>query len=113
MLVVGGDMPSLVPPLLDRLVQELGDGVEAVALGLGSDDRPQPLPLAVSRSAILTLVDEPRSGVGSRARSLHTILARLATLVLPEASWRPLDPDAASLRDVDVPADVSVGLGIP
>lgn len=113
LLVVGGDMPSLVPPVLGRLVEELGNGFEAVALGLGSDDRPQPLPLAVGRSAILTLVDDPHSGVGSRARSLHTIFDRLATLVVPEASWRPLDPDAASLRDVDVPADVLVGLRLP
>ncbi len=113
LLVVGGDMPSLVPPVLSLLVEELGNGVEAVALGLGSDDRPQPLPLAVGRSAILTMVDEPRSGIGSRARSLHAILDRLETLVVPEASWRPLDPDAASLRDVDTPADVSVGLGLP
>ena len=113
LLVVGGDMPSLVPPVLSRLVEELGNGFEAVALGLGSDDRPQPLPLAVGRSAILTLADEPLSRAGSRARSLHVIFDRLATLVVPEASWRRLDPDAASLRDVDVPADVSVGLGLP
>jgi molybdopterin-guanine dinucleotide biosynthesis protein A len=113
LLVVGGDMPSLVPLVLCRLVEELGSGFEAVALGLGSDDRPQPLPLAVGRSAILTLADEPLSDPGSRARSLHAILDRLATLVVPEASWRPLDPDAASLRDVDVPADLLVGLGLP
>ena len=26
--------------------------------------------------------------------------------VIPEASWRPLDPDAVTLRDIDTPADL-------
>jgi molybdenum cofactor guanylyltransferase len=106
LLVVGGDMPGLVPAVLGRLLDALGEGCQAAALGLGPDDRPQPLPLAVGRSAVLALVEEIPPSAGSRARPLRSIFDRLATHVITESAWRPLDPDAASLRDVDTRADL-------
>jgi molybdopterin-guanine dinucleotide biosynthesis protein A len=111
LLVVGGDMPGLVSAVLGRLLEALDEGCQAAALGLDPDDRPQPLPLAIARSAVLALVDESPSTAGSRTRSLRSIFDRLATKVIPESAWRPLDPDAASLRDVDTPADLSCAAG--
>jgi hypothetical protein len=31
----------------------------------------------------------------------------LPTHVIPEPTWRLLDPDASSLRDIDTPADLA------
>ena len=56
-LVVGGDMPTLVPAVLDLLVAAL-DRHEASVLA--DDDRPRPLPMAIRRSVSI-----------SRRRSTH------------------------------------------
>jgi molybdenum cofactor guanylyltransferase len=105
LLIVGGDMPSLVPRVLRRLLEALG-GHEAAALGLGSEDRAQPLPLALARAAVIALDVEAAPASEPRSRSLHSVIGRLHTVVIPEATWRPLDPAAATLRDVDTPDDL-------
>jgi molybdopterin-guanine dinucleotide biosynthesis protein A len=106
LLVVGGDMPSLVPAVLHRLLEELDRGCQAAAIGLGPEGEPQPLPLALHRSAARALDGRlvPASDPGSR--SLRAFISSLVTTVIPEVDWRPLDPDAASLRDVDTPRDL-------
>jgi molybdopterin-guanine dinucleotide biosynthesis protein A len=108
-LVVGGDMPSLRPTvlrlLLDALVAGGRDATERVdaAILAGPDALVRPLPAALR-------LGPARSACGKALaagdRSLRSALARLAPSVVPEARWRPLDPDGESLRDVDRPEDL-------
>jgi molybdopterin-guanine dinucleotide biosynthesis protein A len=105
-VVVAGDMPSLDPAVLRMLLANLGDspfGIEAVALGLGSTDSPQPLPIAIRHSVLGSATRTVEGG----ERSLGRFLARLPLKVLPEATWRAADPAARSLVDIDVPSDLS------
>ena len=103
-VVVGGDMPSLVPEVLRLLAAEVAAGASAAALEDGG--RLRPLPCGV----------RPRSRTGGRARRARgrrgrpacaSVLASLDAVVVPEAVWRELDPEAQTLRDVDRPADLA------
>lgn len=99
-LVIGGDMPTLVPQVLRRLLQELATHEAAV---LADDDGPRPLPMAVrpepARKATGRLL-------GRGERRLRALLAELDVAVVPSDEWRRDDPDGATLRDVDTPADL-------
>jgi hypothetical protein len=44
--------------------------------------------------------------VADGERSLRGLFERLPTRLIDEAAWRPLDPEGATLRDVDVPGDL-------
>jgi molybdopterin-guanine dinucleotide biosynthesis protein A len=100
LLVVGGDMPSLRPPVLARLVHwTRGDGACLLA-----DDRPQALPFAADRE---TLIREADPLLRTGDRSLRALLTRLDLERIPEAEWRVMDPVAASLSDVDRPEDLA------
>lgn len=105
LLVVGGDMPTLVPDVLRQLLAALsGPQHELVVLGLGRSDEPQPLPLALKRRSLLERHPDHESMDG---RSLRWLLDRLDRRVIPEASWRLADPMALTLRDVDRPEDLA------
>jgi len=114
-IVVGGDMPRLVPAVLVRMldVLDVDASVDGVILG-----RPEPptgglaveprrrqvLPLAVrvqpaSRAA--------REAVEAGDRSLQALLDRIAAIELPAVDWLPLDPGALTLTDVDTRADLN------
>jgi len=99
-IVVGGDMPTIVPALLDRLLGSLERRQAAV---LADDERPRPLPLAVRRSvasqAAARLLEDGE-------RRLRALLERLDVAVIPEDRWREDDPRGETLRDVDVPGDL-------
>jgi molybdopterin-guanine dinucleotide biosynthesis protein A len=99
-VVVGGDMPSLVPAVLRRLLLEL---VAHEAAVLADDAGPRPLPMAVrpdpAREAAERLL-------AAGERRLRALIGELDTFVIPPATWRRDDPDAATLRDVDTPADL-------
>ena len=99
-LVAGGDMSHLAPALLAELLRRLREGHEAVALRQGGQLRP--LPCALRTSALPAI--ERHLAIGRR--SLHEVLEDVALRELDEAAWRPLDPDAGSLRDVDRPEDL-------
>jgi len=100
-LIVGGDMPWLVPGVLAALLAALEPDHEAAALK--SDGRVQQLPLAVRRGPALSAA---RVLTAAGGRRLGALVEVLDTGVVPELAWRPLDPDAATLRDVDVPEDL-------
>jgi molybdenum cofactor guanylyltransferase len=103
-VVTGGDMPTLEPAVLEAMVRVLAAsemGTDAIILA-SRGDRP-PLP-AVLRTGAATSV--ARRLVGDGERRLRSLFERLPTRALAEGEWRPLDPTAATLRDVDRPADL-------
>ncbi len=102
-LVVGGDMPSIVPAVLGLLVGGLAADPDRQAAILESRGRGVPLPLACRTGAA---TDVARRLLGEGERRLRAIIERLPTIVLDERDWRPLDPTGDTLRDVDEPGDL-------
>ncbi len=100
-IVVGGDMPSLIPAVLARLLAALGATVDAAVLDV--DGRPVPLPMAVQRSVALPVA---RSLVDDGERRLRALPLALRVTVIAEGTWRLDDPGGLTLRDVDVPSDL-------
>lgn len=101
-LVVGGDMPAMSPDVLAALLRAL-DASEADAVVLAYRGRRQTLPAAL-RVGVAT--QAARRLLSDGMRSLHALLAAIRTRELTEGEWRPFDPSAATLHDVDVPGDL-------
>lgn len=101
-LAVAGDMPGLAEDVLAALLGALGSG-EAEAVALVLRGRREPLPVAL-RTGAATAAAREVLAVGERR--LQALFGTLRVRVLDEDEWRPLDPLAATLRDVDVPADL-------
>ncbi len=103
-VVAGGDMPDLRADVLRLLVRSLRAADPAVgAVALRSRGALAPLPVAVRTGAA---TDVARRLIGDGERRLRSLFDHLPTRILDEAEWRPLDPDEATLRDVDVFADL-------
>jgi molybdopterin-guanine dinucleotide biosynthesis protein A len=104
-LVVGGDMPHLVPAVLLLLAATLVADESLGAVTLEAD--PQcALPVAVRASlaapAADALLDHDR-------RALLGLIDLLHAAAVPAVEWRALDPDGLTLSDVDTPADLARG----
>jgi molybdenum cofactor guanylyltransferase len=113
-IVVGGDMPRLVPEVLRAMLDRLDEDarIDAVLLGRpateleAAGDRPSRrsvLPLA------LRLEPARRASAAAMAaghRSLHSLVDRLSHVELPAAAWLALDPEGTTLLDVDTRADL-------
>jgi molybdopterin-guanine dinucleotide biosynthesis protein A len=104
-LVVGGDMPSLVPAVLRLLVGRLAADPSLVAMTLAAS-RPAPLPMAVRPAAVRGAIETILASGGRR--SLLAPLEAVPSSALSADDWRPLDPAGATLRDIDRPADLTV-----
>jgi molybdenum cofactor guanylyltransferase len=102
-IVVGGDMPTVRPAVLEALIGSLATSPHAAAAVLGAGGRVVPLPAALRTGSA---TDVARRLVADGERRLRNVFTRLPTRVLDDEEWRPLDPDAATLRDVDTPADL-------
>jgi len=102
-VVVGGDMPTLVTAVLESMASGLDDPAIA-AVVLAHDGRPRPLPMVVRRAAALAAA---RSSLEGGDRRLRALVEALSTLVIPEDTWLRLDPEGATLRDIDTPADLA------
>ena len=102
-LVVGGDMPGLVPAVLRLLVETLAADPSLAVMTLAASD-PAPLPMAVRPAAARTAVDAILASGGRR--SLRALLAAVPAAELDAESWRMLDPSGATLRDIDTPTDL-------
>lgn len=101
-LVVGGDMPTMVPWVLAALIDRLDDPtIDAVVLEDGGESRA--LPAAVRTAPAIAAAERLVAGGERRLRALFEALA---TAVIDEPTWRTLDPDGRTLRDVDTPADL-------
>jgi molybdopterin-guanine dinucleotide biosynthesis protein A len=95
-------MPTLSPDVLAALVRALAaDAADAAALVQRGEVRPLP---AVVRNGAATQV--ARRLIGEGERSLRSLLDGLRVRGVDEMQWRGLDPAAATLRDVDRPADL-------
>jgi molybdopterin-guanine dinucleotide biosynthesis protein A len=109
-LVVGGDMPTLVGSILEAMLAELDappeapaapDGVQAVVLE--HEGHVRPLPMVVHRTSALAVADQL---IGAGERRLRAVTDTLTTRVIPESTWRAIDPDGLTLRDIDTQADL-------
>ena len=94
-LVVGGDQPDLTPALLHLLIDSIREADAAV---LAEHDRPRPLPAVLRRSPAS---EAARTRLASDQRSLRALIAALDPVIVPERTWRRVDPDGAWRRDVD------------
>jgi molybdenum cofactor guanylyltransferase len=102
-LVVGGDMPWPVSGVLRLLVERLVDDGSKVVAALTNGDRLEPLPIAIRIAPARSIA----SGlVAGGERSLRSFLATAPTIPVSEPEWRELDPEAATLRDIDTPEDL-------
>jgi molybdenum cofactor guanylyltransferase len=105
-LIVAGDMPRVAPEVLALLVRTLtaADPQDVDAVVLHGRGRIQPLPIAVRTGAATTAAQR---ALGHGARSLTAWLEALRARTLEEGDWRPLDPQAATLLDIDSPDDLA------
>ena len=102
-LVAAGDMPDMSPSVLREMVAHAqGSGAHAAALEHVGTLRPLPVVLRAepAREAAHALL-------GRGERSLMALLSALRVTRLGESTWGPLDPHGSTLRDVDLPEDLS------
>ena len=101
-LVVGGDMPTLVGAVIDSMLAALDvPGVEAAVLE--HEGRARPLPIALRRDPARVAAD---ALLARGERRLRALTETLETTIIPEATWRALDPYGMTVRDIDTPADL-------
>ena len=100
-LVAAGDMPRMVPAVLQRLASTVGANRHAVNLEVPR--RMQSLPMAIS-------VDVARVAVAAllrgEERSLRALLRDLSASSIPAPVWLSLDPAGDTVLDIDRPADL-------
>ena len=103
-MVVGGDMPTLVGDVLAAMLAELDGHGRVDAVVLQSNGQARPLPMAFRREPALiataSLLDAgaaPAAGAHRGARQPRSSSRR---------PWRALDPDGRTLADIDEPADL-------
>lgn len=105
-IVVAGDQPGLRPALLAAMAEALAarSGPEIVGAAALVDPAgvTRPLPCALDRPLALSVATRLLT---AGERSLRAVLAALDAREIPEAAWRPLDPDAGWTQDVDLPGD--------
>jgi molybdopterin-guanine dinucleotide biosynthesis protein A len=102
-LVAAGDMPDMSSSVLLEMVgRAWRSGADAVALEHVGTLRPLPVALRVEPSR-----EASHALLGRGERSLMALLTALRVMRLGEGTWRPLDPDGSTLRDVDIPEDLS------
>ncbi len=101
-VAVGGDMPTLVPAVLRRLVAALDDPTVDGAVLDGEGHR-RPLPIALRRATVEPIA---RALVDRGEHRLRALRDAIRLAVIPDPEWLADDPDGATLRDIDTPADL-------
>lgn len=112
-VIVGGDMPALVPAVLEAMLVRLASDAEVDAVLLaqptepaqpgGDPARRQTLPLALDVAAASTAA---KAALEAGDRSLVQFLDRVRSVELAAAEWLALDPAGRTLLDVDRPSDL-------
>jgi molybdopterin-guanine dinucleotide biosynthesis protein A len=101
-LLVAGDMPTMVTFVLSALIDSLENPkFDAVLLDDGGRGRPLPAAIRV-RPATVAAIRMLAAG----ERRLRALYDEMPTMVIGETTWRELDPDGLTLRDVDLPGDM-------
>ena len=100
-LVVGADMPRMVPAVLHRLAATIVPG--RLASSLEVPGRVQPLPMALDAGAAR---EAAAAVLGRGGRSLRDLLLELNAMALPAPAWLSLDPTGATITDIDRPGDI-------
>jgi molybdopterin-guanine dinucleotide biosynthesis protein A len=100
-VVVAGDMPSLVPAVLKGLLDLVASGADAAILGHEGDARP--LPMALRRASAEPALQRL---LGGGERRLRALTGDQGATVIEESAWRAHDPTAATLNDIDTPEDL-------
>ena len=101
-LVAAGDMPTLSKAVLAQMLQLAATtGGDAVALQDGETIRPLPVVLRGEEAG-----ETARELLGRGERSLLALLRALRVTSLDERTWRALDPEGMTLRDIDEPEDL-------
>lgn len=101
LIVVAGDMPSLVPAVLRRQLDLVASGADAAILAHDGDALP--LPMALRRGSVEQAVGKL---LGDGERRLRALTGALGAAVIDESTWRAHDPTAATLNDIDTPDDL-------
>jgi molybdenum cofactor guanylyltransferase len=96
-LVVGGDMPSMQPAVLEQLMHY---GAAALADQAGVL---RPLPCALDRDLALATVD---ALFHTGERRLWALLTELGTIAVPWSDWQANDPEGLTLVDIDERSDL-------
>lgn len=100
-LVVGGDMPRMVPAVLHRIAVTVSSA--RLAANLEVPGRVQPLPMALDTAAAFAAGTAILARGG---RSLRELLRELCTVSVPAPVWLSLDAAGATITDIDFPADL-------
>lgn len=104
-IVVGGDMPTLdaaVLAILARAIAADQASVDAVVLAQRGETRPLPMAIRTGSATVAA-----RRLLGDGERRLRALPEAIPSRQIDEADWRPLDPDARTLLDVDLPEDLA------
>jgi molybdopterin-guanine dinucleotide biosynthesis protein A len=102
-VILAGDMPTVVPGVLRRLVACLTTTAADAAVLVVGEDRP-PIPMAVRRSAASAVA---ATLLTSGERRLRALPEALQAAGISEPAWREDDPGGISLLDIDTPADLA------
>ncbi|MEJ7599371.1 MAG: molybdenum cofactor guanylyltransferase [Kofleriaceae bacterium] len=105
LLVVAGDMPYLSGALIDLVVSHIADTVDAVAIRIGG--LPEPLMCALRTTAAPVVVG--RLATGQRKASRLFTDGELRVAWIEEATLRAIDPELATLRNINRPEDLRGG----
>jgi molybdenum cofactor guanylyltransferase len=104
-VVVGGAMPEMSRDVVMQMIRVASErSVDAVVLHDGDEVSPLPVVVRVTRAHEIG-----RAALHEGRRSLREWLAAMHPVVLDRATWAAFDPSGATLRDVDVPADLDAG----
>ncbi|TMD04237.1 MAG: hypothetical protein E6J03_06915 [Chloroflexi bacterium] len=101
-VVVACDMPTLVPAVVEMLLDRLRADAGLLAACCEGPRGLAPLPLALRTSAQGPLGAALERGV----RALRDALAGPGLIVVDEAGWRPLDPDGHCFVNWNRPEEI-------
>ncbi|MHB8959369.1 MAG: NTP transferase domain-containing protein [Candidatus Limnocylindrales bacterium] len=104
-IVVGGDMPWVVPAVLTALLAAL-DADSALGVARLEAEPPAILPLAVRPSLVAPAA---AALLADGRRALRGVLLRVPAGMVSAEAWTALDPRRLTLRDVDLPRDLESG----
>jgi molybdenum cofactor guanylyltransferase len=104
-IVIGGDMPWVLPAVLTTLLAALDADPTLGAATLEAEPTAT-LPMAVRPSLVAPAA---AALLAKDRRALRGVLVTVPAAVVLAHTWRALDPDGLTLRDVDLPRDLGPG----